>query len=199
MPFPGDTVLLEFDASIGFQVKNSSYVKVAGFHIKGIADQITLAQVQAAWGLYKDANGVIHDLAQEMNINITDPNLYGQTLSKPVTNNVKRPDYYSGIGLITLLSHHIVFENNLISWTPASGLRIQKSDYTTVKNNEIEYCTMRTPAGVGALTAAEMHVLPQGDTFTGPFGAIMNFTINTCRTAAQMVLAKNNSLIITLP
>jgi len=167
MPFPGDSVLLEFDASAGVRVKNSSYVKVQGFHIKGIADQITFAQVQAAWGLYKDSNNVVHDLAQEMNINIADPNLYGQTLNKPVTNNVKRPNYYSGVGLVALLSHHIIFENNLISWTTASGLRVQKSDYTTVKNNEIKYCTMRTPAGVGALTIAESRVLPTGDNFQG--------------------------------
>jgi hypothetical protein len=167
MPFPGDTVLLEFDAAKGVNIRRSSYVKFAGFHIKGIADGITLQQLQAAWGLYKDSLGNIHDLAQEMGIDITDTALYGQTLTKPATINVERPPYYNGIGLIALSSHHIILENNLVEWTTASGLRVQRSDYTTVKGNEVRYCTMRTPGGVGALTIAESQVLPANDTFPG--------------------------------
>ena len=176
MPFPGDSVMLEFDASTGIKIKNSSYVVVKGFNIKGIADNISFTQLQAAWGIYKDSNGVVHDLAQEMNINIADSNLYGQVLSKPATPNIKRPQYYLGVGMVDLLCHHIIMEDNNISWTPASGLRIQKSDYTTVRNNTISNCTKRSMAGVGALTMAEARVLPQNDTFTG----YKIFIVNNC-------------------
>jgi hypothetical protein len=167
MPFPGDSVTLEFDANHGVLIRRSSYVKFAGFVIKGIGDQITKEQVEDAWGLYKDSLGVVHDLAQEMGIDITDPNLLGQTLDKPETVGIQKPSYYNGSGLVALLSHHIILENNTIMWAVASGLRVQKSDYTTVVGNKIYYNTYRTSAGVGALTVAETQVLPEGDAFDG--------------------------------
>lgn len=163
MPFPGDEVLLEYDSRRGVIIKNSSYVKFIGFHVKGPGENITLEETQAAWGLYKDEGGNIHDLAVEMGIDITDPDLWGQTLDKPVTPNIKKPSYFNGIGLMDFLSHHIIMENNTVSWATASGMRVQKSDYTIVKGNTIINNTLRTSAGVGALTVAEARVLPEGD------------------------------------
>ncbi len=167
MPFPGDTVLLEFDATRGVRIKYSSYVKFYGFDIKGMGDVITFEEVQAAWGLYKDANGNIHDLAEEMGIDITDPELWGQYLDKPVTENIQKPSYFNGIGLMDFKSHHIIMENNTVRWAPASGLRVQKSDYTLVKGNRIYNNTMRSSVGVGAITVAEAEVLPEGDDYDG--------------------------------
>lgn len=167
MPFPGDTVLLEFDATRGVRIKYSSYVKFCGFEIKGMGDVITFEEVQAAWGLYMDSDGNIHDLAMEMGIDITDPELWGQYLDKPVTNNIKKPSYYNGIGLMDFKSHHIIMENNTVRWAPASGLRVQKSDYTIVRGNKIYSNTLRTSVGVGAITVAEAEVLPEGDAYEG--------------------------------
>ena len=167
MPFPGDSVLLEFDASRGVRIKYSSYVKFCGFDIKGMGDVITFEEVQAAWGLYKDSQGNVHDLAEEMGIDITDPALWGQVIDKPETINIQKPSYYNGIGLMNFQSHHIIFENNTVRWAPASGLRVQKSDHTLVKGNRIYNNTLRTTVGVGAITVAEAQVLPEGDTSTG--------------------------------
>ncbi len=167
MPFPGDEVLLEYDANTGVIIKNSSYVKFMGFEIKGPGENITLEETQAAWGLYKDQEGNIHDLAEEMGIDITDPDLLGQTLEKPPTPNIKKPGYFNGVGLMDLLSHHIIMENNTVSWATASGMRVQRSDYTIVKGNRILYNTLRTSAGVGALTVAEAQVIPEGDSYEG--------------------------------
>jgi len=48
MPYPGDTVLLEYDASHGVLINKSSYVIFSGFDIKGIGDRITKEEAEDA-------------------------------------------------------------------------------------------------------------------------------------------------------
>ena len=165
-PVPGDQVLLEFDAG-GITIKNSSYIVFSGFEIKAMGDQITLSEAQNAWGLYKDADGVEHDLADEMGVDITDPDLYGQVISKAIQNSSTKPNYYNGSGLVASASHHIILENNIIHDVCGSAIRNQGGDYVTIRNNKVYHNTYWTTRGVGAVTVAEATVLPAGDTCKG--------------------------------
>jgi len=166
MPYQNDHVVLKSDGKFAIRLKNASYIKVTGFEFEGIGQDITQAMADAAWGLYKDANGVVHDLAVELNIDINDPTIRGTTISKPVLDNIKKPSYYNGRGLVCAQSHHIVFSNNIIHDFPASGLRADKSSHVTITNNTIYYNTYWTSVGVGALTVAVSNDLPNGDTST---------------------------------
>jgi len=166
-PWPGDSVLLEFDGAYGVVFNNVAYVKFTGFEIKGIADNITQQEAEDAWGLYKDNNGVVHDLAEEMGIDITDPALWGQKLDKPNTENASKPSYYNGRALVALTSHHIIIENNVVRDVPSAAIRVQKSDYVTVTGNRVYNNTYWTTLGVGAITVAESSVRPSGDTYEG--------------------------------
>ena len=167
MPYPGDSVLLEFDGAYGVVFNNVAYVKFTGFEVKGIADKITLEEAESAWGLYKDENGVIHDLAEEMGIDITDPALWGQKLDKPNTENASKPSYYNGRALVAISSYYILIENNVVRDVPSAAIRVQKSDYVTVRGNTVYHNTYWTTLGVGAITVAESTVRPVGDTFDG--------------------------------
>jgi len=167
MPYPGDQVTLKSDARYNILVNNSSYIKIIGFELVGIANDITQTMADNAWGLYRDSNGNIHDLAVELNIDINDPSLRRTTISKPVLQNIHKPDYYVGHGLVCRNSHHIVFKNNIIHDFPGSGLRADKSDYVQIIQNEIFHNTYWTTAGVGALTIAASKDLPTNDTFSG--------------------------------
>jgi len=167
MPYQNEQVTLKSDAKYNIRIKNSSYIKITGFEFEGVGQDITQSMADTAWGLYKDTNGVIHDLAVELNIDINDPAIRGTTISKPVLNNIKKPTYYNGHGLVCVNSHHIVFSDNTIHDFPASGLRADKSNHVTITNNTIYHNTYWTSAGVGALTIAASKDLPNSDTATG--------------------------------
>ncbi len=154
-PYPGDEVLLEFDGTYGVVIQNAAYVKFEQFELKGIADNITEQEAIDAWGLYKDENGVIHDIAEEMGIDITDPGLWGQTLSKPETPTAQRPSYYNGRALVALNSQHIIITKNIVRDVPSAAIRVQKSDYVTVSENRVFHNTYWTTLGVGAITVAQ--------------------------------------------
>jgi parallel beta-helix repeat protein len=167
MPFPGDQVLLESDSNYNILLKNASYIQIIGFEAKGNGDMITQAEADAAWGLYKDSNGTVHDLAIELGIDINDPALRGTTLAKPPTPNIKKPSYYNGRGIVASQSYHIIIKNNIVHDMTGSAIRADKSDYVTITNNEVYHNTYWTSAGVGAITVAEATVTPSNDTFTG--------------------------------
>jgi len=176
MPYPGDQVVLKSDAKYNILVKNTSYIKIQGFEFEGIAADITQTMANNAWGLYKDTNGIVHDLAVELGIDINDPAIHGTTISKPVLNNIKKPTYYTGHGLACLKSHHIEFVDNIIHDFPGSGLRADKSDHVTIMNNKIYHNTYWTSAGVGALTIAASVDRPSNDTSTGiKFKVLKNY------------------------
>ncbi len=165
-PAPGDSVLLETDIN-AVTIKTSSYIKFSGFEVKGVADSITLEEAQNAWGRYKDSLGVEHDLAQEMGIDITDPDLYGQVINKDVQVNTSKPTYYNNTGIVANKSHHIIIDNNIVRDFCSSAIRNQGGDYVIIKNNIVKENTYWTTAGVGAITVAEADVYPSGDTATG--------------------------------
>ncbi len=166
-PYNNEQVILKFDGAYALLIQNSSYVHITGFIIEGINDQITYNEAIAEWGTYRDPSGVIHHLEQEMNINITDPKLIGQTLPKPPTIDAEKPIYYNGRGIVANKSHHIYIDKNTLRKIPASAIRAQQSDYVYITNNLIYENTYWTTLGVGAITVAEAQVLPAGDTYTG--------------------------------
>jgi parallel beta-helix repeat protein len=162
-PFPGDTVILEFDSTYGVIIRNSSYITFTGFEIKGIGDQITQTEADSAWGLYKDESGVVHDLAVELGIDINDPALAGTEVPKPSFPNISKPSYYNGRGIVANSSHHITISNNIVRDVPSSAIRCQQSDYTTITGNTVYNNTFWTTQGVGAITVAEATPTPAGD------------------------------------
>ena len=162
-PYPGDSVLLEFDGAYGVIIRNSSYIIFTGFEVKGISDHISQAEADNAWGLYKDSSGVIHDLAIDLGIDINDPTLTGTEVPKPSMPDISKPNYYNGRGIVANSSHHIIISNNIVREVPSSAIRCQQSDYTTIVNNEVFNNTFWTTQGVGAITVAEATPLPLGD------------------------------------
>lgn len=160
MPFPGEKVYFEFDGLVGIFVQYSSYVKVVGFDIKGMADKITRAEAEAAWGLYIDDNGINHDLLTEFYDKTTNEVMgtyktswYGRTLVTPASNTVtlKKPYLYNSRGLACNLSHHIEFLNNTVHDTPSAGIRSDVCDYITIAGNTVYNCSYWTSQGVGAI------------------------------------------------
>jgi parallel beta-helix repeat protein len=168
-PYPGDQVLLEFDATYGVVIKNSSYITFTGFEVKGIADNITQTEADDAWGLYIDnADGLIYNLEDEIGINYPDPSPYARGDDIPkVPKSLTKPSYFSGKGIVASQSHHIIITNNIVRDTPGSGIRSNGSDYVTISNNEVYNCTFYTTAGSGAVTVAETTVIPEGDLYAG--------------------------------
>ena len=155
LPYPGDKVLFEFDATYGILVINSSYLRIVGLEIKGMNDRISHTEAIAAWGLYKDQAGLVHDLATELNINLTDPGIIGTVIDKPSLPNINKPGYYNGRGLVANKSHHIEFINNIVHDCPASAIRGQQSDFVIIRGNKVYNNTFWTTQGVGAITIAE--------------------------------------------
>ncbi len=166
-PFPGDAVLLEFDSTYGILISNSSYIIIEGFDVKGINNQIDQAEADAAWGLYKDTLGVIHDLADELGIDINDPAITGTSVVKTSTPGIDKPSYYNGRGIVANSSHHITIKNNTVRGIPSSAIRCQQSDYVTISENVVYDNTFWTTQGVGAITVAEATPTPAGDANTG--------------------------------
>lgn len=167
MPYPGDSVQLEFDDTYGIIIRNSSYVTVTGFEVKGIGDQIDQTEADTAWGLYKDSSGIVHDLATELGIDINDPSLSGTEVPKPSLPDISKPNYYNGRGIVANDSHHITISNNIVRDVPSSAIRCQQSDYTTIAGNTVYNNTFWTTQGVGAITVAEATPTPAGDTNNG--------------------------------
>lgn|GEM_PF-1922480 len=165
--FPGEHPVIEFDASFGILIQNASYIRVEGLEVVGVAQQITQADADGAWGLYKDAQGVIHDLAQEMGININDPSIYGMTLPKAVQTGAQRPPYFNGRGIAALNSHHVEIVDNIIRDATGIAIRAGGSDYVTIAKNKMFQNGYWNTFGVGAIDVFGSVVRPVGDTFAG--------------------------------
>ncbi len=169
IPYQGEQVIIEFDGIYGFLIQNSSYLKICNFIFDGVADNITQQEAEDAWGLYKDADGVIHDLEAEMGINITDPSILGTSVNQPSSSNatIKKPIEYNGRALVANKSHHIEFIGNTIRNVPSAAIRAQQSDYIIIAKNKVYNNTFWTTQGVGAITVSEATVRPTGDTYSG--------------------------------
>ena len=169
IPYQNEQVIIEFDGIYGFLIQNSSYIKIQNFIFDGVADNITQQQAEDAWGLYKDSNGAIHDLEDEMGINITDPSIIGTSIDQPNSsdNTIEKPIEYNGRALVANKSHHIELIGNTIRNVPSAAIRAQQSDYITITKNKVYDNTFWTTQGVGAITVSEATVRQSGDTFTG--------------------------------
>ena len=141
-PYQNEEVVFEFDANYGVIISNSSYVIFQGFKIKGIGENITYAEAQANWGLYKLPDGSIHDIT-------------GNESLMPLPSATTKPSYYNGRGLVANSCHHVKLLNNSIYNCPSSGIRGEQSDYIEIIGNSVFNNTYWTTQGVGAITIAE--------------------------------------------
>ena len=165
--FPGERPVLEFDASFGVLIQNASYIRVEGLEVVGVAPQITQAEAAAAWGLYKDSQGVIHDLAQEMGVDLSDPSIYGTIVSKAVQTDAQRPPYYNGRGIAALNSHHVEIVDNVVRDATGIAIRAGGSDYVTISGNTVHDNGYWNTFGVGAIDVFGSVVRPAGDSYAG--------------------------------
>lgn len=156
MPYNNENVIIQTDGTYGILVKNSSYVKIIGFEVKGMSETITQSEAWYNWGIYKNPNdNSIHNLATELGIDPSNPLLINQTIAKSAfTFNEIRPAYYNGRGIVANSSHHIELINNKVHHCPQSGIRVEGCDYVTVSGNEVYSNTYYTSAGVGAITVS---------------------------------------------
>ncbi|WP_296637773.1 immunoglobulin-like domain-containing protein [Polaribacter sp.] len=168
-PYQNEEVIIEFDGIYGFLIQNSSYIKIENFIFDGVADNITQNEAEDAWGLYKDTNGVIHDLEAEMGIDITDPSIIGTSINQPATSDetIIKPIKYNGIALVANTSHHIELIGNTIRNVPSMAIRAKNSDYLTITSNKVYNNTFWTTQSEGAITVIEAEVRPLGDTYSG--------------------------------
>lgn len=140
--YQNEEVIFEFDANYGVQILNSSYVIFQGFKIKGIGENITYAEAQANWGMYKLPDGSIH-------------NITGNESLLPLPSGTTKPSYYNGRGLVANGCNHVKLINNTIYNCPSSGIRGEQSDYIEIIGNTVYNNTYWTTQGVGSITIAE--------------------------------------------
>jgi parallel beta-helix repeat protein len=153
-----EVVTIEFNANYGIQISESSYVIVKGFNIKGVSENITQVDAQANWGLFKLANGTVLDISNRD----VDPNDVNQL---PLPTGTTKPSFYNGRGVVVLRCHHMIIENNTIYNCPSSAIRVEQSDYTTVRKNKVFQNTYWTTQGVGAITMAESTNVDNSDDY----------------------------------
>lgn len=179
MPYNGEEVIIEFDDNYAILIQNVSYIKITGFTIKGIADQITQTEADSAWGWYKKPDDeTVYDLAAEMGIDVSDYTFIsggGSAIDSsvyapgylPLPDGYSKPNYYNGRAIVANKAHHIDIVGNTIRDVPSAAIRAQQSDYVNISSNEVYSNTYWTTAGVGAITVSEATARPTGDTYQG--------------------------------
>jgi hypothetical protein len=159
-PLPGHKVLLKGDSEFIFKIRTSSYVRIEGFEIEGEVDRIPLATAIKYQFAYKDAGGNIKYRVPEGS---TPAQVLTYT-NLPILDVAVRPSYFSTVGLLVQVSHHIDVINNTIHHCPGVGLRFQGCDYFNAFNNKVHNCSRRSSIGNHGFV---VHLSESIDTFTG--------------------------------
>jgi len=181
MPYQDEEVILEFDDNYGIYITNTSYIKITGFTVKGVADLIIQTEAENAWGWYKIPDDTtVYDLAAQLGITISNGNytytssgvsVIGESVDggeyMPLADGYSKPNYYNGRAIVANNSHHIDITNNIVRDVPSAAIRAQQSDYVNIIGNKVYTNTYWTTLGVGAITVSEATVYPTGDTYTG--------------------------------
>ena len=124
--YPGETPIIQFDGSGGFICGTGQYLEISGFEISGPNASITKSAAEA------ERLGVVAGNS---------------------ANN-----YYKGRGIAVWASsggHHILLHSNKVHHAPASGIRINNSDYCTITNNEVYECTTWSHAAESSIVLAQ--------------------------------------------
>lgn len=80
------------------------------------------------------------------------------TKSEAEANRLNSLNYYKGRGIAVWAGsggYNILLHSNKVYDCPASGIRINNSDYCTITNNEVNNCTTWTSAGESAIVLAQ--------------------------------------------
>jgi parallel beta-helix repeat protein len=80
------------------------------------------------------------------------------TKTEAEVNRLNNLNYYKGRGIAVWAGsggHHILLHSNKVYDCPASGVRINNSDYCTITNNEVNNCTTWTASGESAIVLAQ--------------------------------------------
>ena len=124
--YPGETPIVQIDGSGGFICGTGQYLEISGFEISGPNASIIKSAAEA-----ERASVVAGNTAN---------------------------NYYKGRGIAVWASsggHHILFHSNKVHHAPASGIRINNSDYCTITNNEVYECTTWSHAAESSLVLAQ--------------------------------------------
>ena len=124
--YPGETPIVQFDGSGGFICGTGQYLEISGFEISGPNASIEKSDAEA-----ERASVVAGNTAN---------------------------NYYKGRGIAVWAGsggHHILLHSNKVHHTPASGIRINNSDYCTITNNEVYECTTWSHAAESSIVLAQ--------------------------------------------
>ena len=167
-PYPGESVVFEGDGDITFSIRSSSYIKVQGFDIKGVADKIPVELAWKFWGTYRYLSGGSYiygdrksDICAVYGISpctgappevLTTGETY-MGLPDISALSVERPNIFGGKGLLVQLSHHVEIVGNSIHDFPGGGLRVTQSDYVNVTGNNVFNNSGRASVGTHGMVA----------------------------------------------
>lgn len=146
-PYQNDKVILRGDATVIFQVRRSSYIRVEGFEMFGLVDSIPLDSAFKYQFAYRlpDSTTTLYRVPPGTPTHDID------TMTFPVINSIVRPDFFNTKGLLAQRSHHIEFVNNHVHHCPGTGLRAQVCDYMYIIGNEVNDNSRRSSVGTHGL------------------------------------------------
>lgn len=108
--YPGETPVLDVRQH-GILINGASYIRVKGIHVYGRSDQT--------------------DLNSDVIPNTYNSNDWYQP--QMVGSGISTSPYDPGSG--NVYPHHIIFEENVVSWMPGGGISTKRADYILIRNN----------------------------------------------------------------
>lgn len=127
---PG-TVHFDVNGNIGVVVSGAAYVRVKGLSMKGIADTLTPAEAEA--------------------LRLENPYSIGLVGNGIGTETVQKPDG------TTAFPHHLIFEENTISWMSGGCIGAKRADYLLIRNNEVHHCGLYNIWAQSGISIWESH------------------------------------------
>lgn len=126
-----DSVIFQVNGSMGIEVNGGAYVRIKGIQLKGIADTITPEEA---------------DRRREENWYSI--GLVGNGIGTE-TRKDDNGDYH--------YPHHIIVEDNFISWMSGGCIGIKRADYILIKDNEVHHCGLYNVWAQSGISVWENH------------------------------------------
>uniref|UniRef100_UPI003B591CB1 right-handed parallel beta-helix repeat-containing protein n=1 Tax=Shewanella gaetbuli TaxID=220752 RepID=UPI003B591CB1 len=130
-PAGNGLVLFNVNGNSGVTLDGASYVRVKGLSIKGVADTLTPSEAEA--------------LRQQ---NWYSAELVGVGISSEAR-EVATDSY--------VYPHHIIVEDNYVSWFSGGGIGMKRADYILIRNNEVHHCGLYNVWAQSGISVWENH------------------------------------------
>uniref|UniRef100_UPI003B5CD061 choice-of-anchor Q domain-containing protein n=1 Tax=Shewanella gaetbuli TaxID=220752 RepID=UPI003B5CD061 len=113
-PLEPNTVHFDVNGNIGVVLTGAAYVRVKGLKMKGIADTLTPVEAESL------------RLENPYSIGLVGNGIGTETKQLPSGENA--------------FPHHIIIEENYISWMSGGCIGTKRADYILIRNNEVHHC-----------------------------------------------------------